>query len=198
MHWSTLSRFADLLLGAAVVALYTVEITRWDADLAGPVIAVAFVAGAGLALRRRQPLVGFLLSAGSIEGITTVAPGFDNDSAALVVTMFVSLYSLGRHAVGIEQWLGAVGVLAFMVLFVGGEADASAVDSGDVGFALFFVGTPWGAGVAVRLRRERESALTAHNLALQRDQEARAREAVAEERAGSRASCTTWSPTPSR
>ena len=171
------------------------EITRWDADLAGPVIAVAFVAGAGL--RRRQPLVGFLLSAGSIEGITTVAPGFDNDSAALVVTMFVSLYSLGRHAVGIEQWLGAVGELTFMVLFVGGEAEASAVDSGDVGFALFFVGTPWGAGVATAAPGV-ESALTAHNLALQRDQEARAREAVAEERAGSRASCTTWSPTPSR
>lgn len=183
MRWQTLRGYADPALGIVVLALYAWEVSRWDADRPGVLLAVAAVGCVGLALRRRTPLVGFLLAAGSIEGITAVEPGFDNDSAALVVTLFVMLYSLGRHAVGVEQWLGVGAVLVFMVLFLVAEGGASPVDSGDVGFAVFFIGTPWGAGVMVRLRLERERLLRERNAALQRDQEARARAAVAAERA---------------
>lgn len=183
MRWQTLRRYADPVLGVAVLVLYAWELSGWSTDRPGLVLAVAAVGCVGLALRRRAPLVAFLLCGASIEGITVVAPGFDNDSAALVITFGVSLYSLGRHAVGIEQWLGAVAVLAVMVSFVLSESDASAVDSGDVGFVLLFAGTPWAAGVVVRLRLERERLLRERNAALHRDQEANARAAVAAERA---------------
>jgi signal transduction histidine kinase len=183
MRWQTVRRLGDPLLGVAVAALYAVEISRWDADRAGVVVAIALVGGLGLALRRRLPLAAFLLAAGSINALTVVVPGFDNDSAALVITLFVSLYSLGRYAIGVEQWLGGVALLAFMVLFLTSESGTGAIDSGDVGFALFFVGTPWAAGVAVRFRHERELALRQRNAALQRDQDARARAAVTAERA---------------
>jgi signal transduction histidine kinase len=183
MSWLTVRRYTDPILGVAVLALYAWEIARWEPDRPGLLLAIAALGCLGLALRRRTPLVAFLLAAGSIEGITMVAPGFDNDSAALVMTFGVSLYSLGRYAVGLEQWLGIVALVAVMVMFVLSEADASAVDSGDIGFVLLFAGAPWGAGVMIRLRLERERLLRERNAALQRDQEAQARAAVAAERA---------------
>ncbi len=184
MSWQTARRFADPVLGVAVLALYAWEAARWDPERPGLLLAVAAVGSVGLALRRRAPLVAFLLAAGSIEGVTLVAPGFDNDSAALVLTFGVALYSLGRYAAGLEQWLGIVALIAFMVMFVLSEAPgATSVDTGDIGFVLLFAGAPWGAGVMIRLRLERERLLRERNAALQRDQEAQARAAVAAERA---------------
>lgn len=184
MRWHTIRGYADPALGVAVLALYAWEMAGWGPDRPGLLLAVAAVGSLGLALRRRTPLVAFLLCGASIQGVTTVAPGFDNDSAALVITFGVSLYSLGRYAVGLEQWLGVVAVVAVMVSFVLSEAPgAASVDSGDVGFVLLFAGAPWGAGVVIRLRLERERLLRERNAALQRDQEAQARAAVAAERA---------------
>ncbi len=159
------------------------EILRWEDGAAVHVLPFAVVGGVGLALRRRMPLLAFLLAVSSIWGVVFLAPGLDNESAALIVTFFVALYSLGRHARGLEMLLGIVAVLVFIVVFVIGDSGGRNIGAGDIGFATLFVGTPWGAGVALRLRRERESALTAQNLQLQRDQELRAREAVATERA---------------
>lgn len=178
-----LRRAADPLLGLAVTLMYAWEVTAWDGARPGRLLAVAAVGGLGLSLRRRSPLVGFLLAAASTLAITQVAPGFDNDSLALVVTFFVSLYSLGRHTSGVERWVGAGGVLAFIVTFLLHEAGNGSVDSGDVGFATFFVGTPWAAGLVIRLRHEREHALSAENRRLELEQEERARAAVAAERA---------------
>ena len=184
MRRQTIRGYADPALAVAVLALYAWEIARWSPDRPGLLLGVCAVGSAGLVLRRRTPLVAFLLAAGSIEGITLLAPGFDNDSAALVVTFGVSLYSLGRYAVGLEQWLGIVALVAVMVMFVLSESpDAGSVDTGDIGFVLLFAGAPWGAGVRIRLRLERERLLRERNAALQRDQEARARAAVAAERA---------------
>jgi signal transduction histidine kinase len=178
-----LRRAADPLLGLAVTLLYAVEILAREGARPSLLLAVAAVGGVGLSLRRRSPLVGFLLAAASILGITQIAPGFDNDSLALVVTFFVSLYSLGRHTSGMERWLGAAGVLAFIVTFLLSETGNGSIDSGDVGFATFFVGTPWAAGLVIRLRREREHILSAENRRLELEQEERARAAVAAERA---------------
>lgn len=183
MPWQLLRRYADPALGVVVLALYAWEVSGWRTDRPGLLLAVASVGSLGLALRRRTPLVAFLLASASIEGITVVAPGFDNDSAALVLTFGISLYSLGRYAVGLEQWLGAVALVAVMVSFVLSEGDGTAVDTGDVGFVLLFAGAPWGAGVMIRLRLERERLLRERNAALHRDQEVRAQAAVAAERA---------------
>ena len=76
---------------------------------------------------------------------------------------------------GVEAWLGVLGVLGTVVGFVVGDG---AHDASDVFFAMAFCGTPWAAGVAVRLRRERESELAASNAEL----EEQARVAVTAER----------------
>jgi signal transduction histidine kinase len=93
-----------------------------------------------------------------------------------VVVFLLNLWSLGRHARGVEAWLGVAGVLLTVTFFVVGDG---AHDPSDIFFGLAFCGTPWAAGVAVRLRRERERELTASNAAL----ELQARRAVADERA---------------
>jgi signal transduction histidine kinase len=177
-----LRRHGDLVLGVAVSVLYGVEILRWEAADPQRVLPFALLGGLGLTLRRRTPLAGFLLAAASIWGITFLAPGLDNNSVALVVVLFVSLYSLGRYARGFQMWLGIVAVLVFVVVFILGDSGGRNVDSTAVAFATFFIGTPWAAGVAIRLRQDRERTLTARNLELQRDQEAQARQAVAAER----------------
>jgi signal transduction histidine kinase len=58
----------------------------------------------------------------------------------------------------------------------------SEVSLGSVAFAVGFVGGPWAAGLAIKLRRERETELNAENERLRREQEEQAARAVAEER----------------
>ncbi len=177
-----LRRHVDLVLALMVAATYGLEIVRWSGTDKQVMLLFAVLGAAGVGLRRRTPVGGFLLAASSVYGISFLAPGFDNESVALLIVFFVSLYSLGRHATGSAMWLGAGLVLLFLVAFVVGDSRGRPVAPGDIVFATFFVGTPWAAGVAIRLRKEREDSLAAHNVALQRDQEARAREAVAAER----------------
>ena len=79
-------------------------------------------------------------------------------------------------------------VLASMVAFAIGDSvendvPLSEVGLGGIAFTMGFVGGPWAAGLAIRLRRERETVLDAQNRQLQSDQEERSRLAVAEERA---------------
>ena len=74
------------------------------------------------ALRRKAPLVSFLLVMSGIQRLTQFQPGFDNDSMTFVVAFFVALYSGGRHATGIEAWLGVGGLVVTMVFFVKAKA----------------------------------------------------------------------------
>ncbi len=74
-----------------------------------------------------------------------------------------------------------------MAVFALGDAaanDASLAQAslGSIAFTIVFVGGPWAAGLAIRLRKERESLLNAENQRLEDEQEERARRAVAEER----------------
>jgi len=179
---SAVLQVRDPILGIAVTVLYAVELHQWGPSDPASTLLITALGGIGLALRRRLPIVGFILSAASIRGVTATEPGFDNDSLALIVTLVVALFSLGRHAVGPERWLGAGAVVVFAVLFVVDDP-APGADPGDVGFAAVFLGAPWAVGLVLALRQERERVLTSHNVELQRDLEAHAREAVAAERA---------------
>ena len=180
---TALKKYGDLLLAAVLALGITLELLSWAEEDVPASIAAGLLATLPFALRRRNPLVVFVLVMVGIELVGRFQPGFDNDSMAFVTSYVLALYSLGRYAVGVEQWLGVAALVAVMVSFVLSEADASAVDTGDVGFVLLFAGAPWGAGVVIRLRLERERLLRERNAALQRDQEARARAAVAAERA---------------
>lgn len=179
---------ADLVLAGALTALMVVEIAVHPA--AEPVRAVpaALLAGIGLALRRRIPVVGFVLTAAGLSAVVAFADDLDAESLAFVVMYLVAHYSLGRWTTGRDAWLGVVLVLASMVMFGIGDAASndtslSEVSLGAIAFTVGFVGGPWAAGLAIRLRLERESELGAENQRLQAEQEEATRRAVEAERA---------------
>jgi signal transduction histidine kinase len=178
--WGTPQRHADLVLAAVLAAVMTTEIARWEpADLVRAIPA-GLLATLPLALRRKTPLVCFLLVWIGMVGVIVFGNGIDNDSIAFIVVFFIALYSLGRHASGPEMWLGLLAVLTNIILFA--IFDGDEIDAGGVAFAVGFVGGPWAAGVAIRLYRDRERAVADKNLALERDQAEHARRAVAAER----------------
>ena len=176
-----LQRHGDLLLAVVLATVLTVEILLWEPADLGLVLAAGLLSTVPLALRRKTPLVSFLLVGAGASGVLTFATGFDNQSAALVAVFFVALYSLGRHSTGHEVWLGGLAVLACVILF--DVYDDGRFDVTGVAFSLAFIGGPWAAGVAIKLRRDREAKLTARTRELERDQAEQARQAVEAERA---------------
>ncbi len=175
-------RYGDLALALVLAVGISLELRAWVRDGLPTALALGLLTTLPFAVRRRTPLVSFVLVMLGIELLGRVQPGFDNDSMFFVVAFFLTLYSLGRHASGLEAWLGALGVLAAMFLFAESEGGLGQVDLGDIAFLLGFVGAPWGVGADLRLRQERETELNAENERLRREQEARERRAVAEER----------------
>lgn len=181
MTWRTwVLRHRDELFAAVLVVAMTTELAIWTGE--GPVrlFAVGWIATLPVALRRRSPLVCFLLVMLGLFFVGVLQPGFDNSSMSFVVTYLVALYSLGRYAVGVEAWLGGIGLLAPMALFAAtDDAGLSGADLGDVAFILGFVGAPWAAGLAIRLRGD----LARAHERLKIQQEEQTRRAIAEERA---------------
>jgi len=173
---ASVRRHGDLLVAVGFALAYAGELLAYDK--ADHTIAVPLALGAGLALaaRRKAPFVSFVLVAVLDVAVVHWAPGFDGNSIVFVAIFLFNLFSLGANAYGVEAWLGVLGVLGVTVGFVVGDG---AHDASDIFFALVFCGTPWGLGVVVRVRRERERELSARNLALQ-EENARA---IASERA---------------
>jgi signal transduction histidine kinase len=172
---SVVRRHGDLLLASAIAVLYVVELLRYDQAQLATAVPLGVGASLCLALRRRLPLVSFVVVTVLNVSVPHVAPDFDAHSIAFVLVFLLNLWSLGRHARGLEAWLGVLGVLGTIVGF---SISDHAYQASDFFFAFAFAGTPWAAGVAVRIRRERETELAATNAAL----EEQARRAVADER----------------
>jgi len=177
-----LRRYGDLIIAVVLATVFAAEVALLAT--ANRALAVPLAAGAGLALalRRQFPLLAFVVAIAGTLSAAFLAPGFDNNSAGILAVFVLALYSLGRHTEGLEAGLGGLLVLATTIVFLIGDGAPYWVP-GDLLFALGFVGGPWAAGVAIRLRRERERALSARNAELQREQDERARRAVAAERA---------------
>jgi signal transduction histidine kinase len=174
-------RYGDLLVAVVLAAILITEIVRWHpADLALAVPA-GLLATLPLALRRKNPLVSFVLVAAGTTGVLLVAEGLDNHSTALVVIVLFAPYSLGRYCSGHDVWLGGLAVVASVILF--DLYDDARFDRVGFVFSLGFIGGPWIYGVALKLRRDREARLTARTRELERVQAERARQAVASERA---------------
>ncbi len=175
-------RYGDLVLAGLLTLLLVLELLAWAEERLAAATGAGLLAGLPLALRRTAPLVSFLLTMAGLQLLGELQPGFDNDSFAYVVAFFVALYSLGRHAAGLEAWLGGAALVAVMLEFVHSEGGIGQADLGDVAFVLVFAGAPWAAGLAMRLRQEREQVLGAENERLREEQAQRAARAVAEER----------------
>jgi len=174
------ARYGDRVLVTALAVMYAVELLRWDDVRLALAIPLGVAACFLLLLRRRLPVVMAVLVLIAIRLVDDVAPGFDDEAISFPLLMLVAMYFLGRWARGLQAWLGFGVVVACIAAFVIGDG---ANDASDVAFGIAFVGTPWGVGVAMRLRRDREDQLQADAELLRSDQEDSARRAVAAERA---------------
>ena len=125
-----------------------------------------------LALRRRWPLATVLvvLAAAALQELLTTPP----DGLSMVIAVLVASYSVAAYS---ERWSAAAGLVAAILLVLPNGA-------GDAAFALVLIGGAWGAGRLVR----RQNLLLG---ALAREQAARERAAIADERARLAPSSTT-------
>jgi signal transduction histidine kinase len=174
------ARYGDRILVAALAVMSAVELLRWGDVRLALAIPLGLAACFLLLLRRRLPVVTVVLVLMTIQLVGQVAPGFEDEAISFPLLMLVAIYSLGRWATGLQAWLGLGVVVACIASFV---IDDGANDASDVAFGIAFVGTPWGVGVAMRLRRDREDQLETDAELLRSDQDDSARRAVAEERA---------------
>jgi signal transduction histidine kinase len=166
------ARLGDLVLAVGLALLALVEIW-WPGGFisTGPIdgdkvilVPTALAMALPLAFRRRWPLATVLVVFGAAalqEALTTPPDGIAGVTALLVASYSVAAYSERRPAI-----VGLVGALALSL--------SSSV--GDVAFAWVLISGAWGAGKIVR----RQNLLLE---ALARDQAARERAAVADERA---------------
>ena len=116
-----------------------------------------------------------------VFGIVTLSQGFDDQSVIFVIVFVFALYSYGANARGRQAWAAVVLIPFAITAFVADDGDP--FQWGDIVFGSLIIGGPWAAGLAIRLRRQSERSLTLRTVELERDQDERARRAVAEERA---------------
>ena len=182
-RWSALWDARDWVLCAVVTAVMLVEVVTWGGRNLATGIPFGLMMTLPLAARRWQPIPAFVVSLLGVEGLIRTMPlhdgfGFDNDSATLSVTYFIMVFSLGAHTRGREVWVSSLLIVLAMASFYADETQGG-FDGGDLVFVVFFVGGPWAAGLALRLRSE----LAASHRLLREQQEEETRRAIAEERA---------------
>jgi signal transduction histidine kinase len=100
---------------------------------------------------------------------------------ALTVTLMVVLFSVGSGTRDSGALVGAVGVGCLLTIAILRDPDAR-FDLGDLVLPILVVGGAWLAGLALRIRHDREQALEKRAAALERDRDALALAAVADER----------------
>jgi signal transduction histidine kinase len=171
----------DELLAALIAALFLVQILSESgfAGDRGVSIPVALAFSVTLAVRRRAPLVPLIAAVVVIEVSNFAAPALAN-TATFMAAFLVAAYSAGRYAAGrslVAAALTIVVAIPFAVIEPGEPFSVS--DSAFI--VLFFVG-PFVVGRIIRLRGERERDLEGRAAALEVERDAKAREAVVEER----------------
>ena len=171
-----------MAIAVVLAGLLAIDIVRWDFGDPAILLPAALLATLPLTVRRRAPLIGFVLSAVGVAAVMWLTSGYDNTTPALVVTFVLTIYSAGRHIRGREAWIAFALVLAGAVGFLVEDGEIN-WQPGSIAFSLAFVAGPFAAGVAVRLRTDREQALLVLNAQLHREQEERSRAAVTAERA---------------
>jgi signal transduction histidine kinase len=174
-------RHGDLLVAVVLAAVLTADVIRWQPDDLLPALLAGFLGTLPVALRRKIPLVSYLLVLAGITGVLLFARDIDNESVVVTVIFLLAPYSLGRHSTGHEVWLGGLAVLTAVIMF--DLYDNSSIELSGLAFALAILGGPWATGVVIRVRQDREMTLMARTRELERDQAEQARRAVAAERA---------------
>jgi signal transduction histidine kinase len=168
------SRLGDLVLAVGLALLALAEIWWPGGFLAtGPIegsravlVPTALAMTLPLALRRRWPLATVLVvfGAAALQELLTVPP----EGLSAVVALLVAAYSVAAYCEAARAVVGLVGLFALGLVL--GES------AGDAAFVAVLFGGAWCAG---RIARRQRLLLDA----LAREQEARERAAVADERA---------------
>jgi signal transduction histidine kinase len=167
--------------GALAVGLAAIAETEVWTGGAGRKTSLAIVAAAmtlPLALRRRLALavLCFVMGAALVEWLRDPRADFPG---VLIVAIIVAAYSVAAHArlaVAVTGALLGLAALSATVHLQGGGA-------GNYVFANAIFGSAWLAGIVLRARYVRTEELEQRAAVLEREQEVRARAAVAEERA---------------
>ena len=174
-------RYGDVVLAAFVVALGLLQIVLYNDLSTTQVIANSAVAvgvGVLIAIRRRIPVLNLGLMLASAAAEPVLGEGGNGEYFGLFVLVVV--YTAAAHTDGRRMWLaGAMTAALAVVVMVN---DPESVNVGAVIFFGLLFGVPWTVGRMMRHRRQREVALEERADALEREQEQRARAAVAEER----------------
>lgn len=173
--------WSDLALAAGLGLVMLMELLAYTTSVDPAPVACVLVASAALSMRRSRPLPAFVLVATALYLLSHLVPGVADQTAVFVIVLFVGLYSLGRHATGSGSWLGALGVLVLIALFV--RTDAGAVNIASIAWASAIQGGPWAAGVALRARREREIVMDSAAEDMKRNHQREVERVVAAERA---------------
>jgi signal transduction histidine kinase len=189
--WDRYQSIGDVILAMALSVAYQVELWLglWDpfdaTDAATPGSMRWIAAATGLALtssiavRRRLPLLGLGLA--FLVLVTTGSGGLDG-TPALTLTLMVVLYSVGSNTRETSALVGSAGVGGLIAIAILRDPDAR-LDLGDLLQPVFLLGGSWVAGLAIRVRRDRELALERRAAKLERERDSRAEAAVADERA---------------
>jgi signal transduction histidine kinase len=168
MTW--LRQHLDVSLAGLFFVGFTIELLIRGGDDLERTVPCAVVASGATAWRRTQPIPSYLVTLLGLLALSHQVPGLADDSPVFFVVFLACSYAVGAHTRGREAVLAALFILVETVVFV--RFDGDPFYYGDVAFGMFVVGGPWATGLAIRLRRERETAL-----------EENTRLAVAEERA---------------
>jgi signal transduction histidine kinase len=142
-------------------------------------VASALALAAGLAWRRRWPL--------AVLGLAIVASAASTYEALAGPVSVIAAIALASFTAGAEtrgRAAAAAAVAVAVLLVATALRPATTIEEpADAAAMVMLVGGPWLAGLAIRARREREAVLALRAAELERDREARATAAVAEERA---------------
>jgi signal transduction histidine kinase len=176
-----LHRYGDTVLALSFAALLIVELAQMGHGGQATVILLALAATLPVAVRRRFPIVTFVLVWSGVCGLTWIVPGFVDATFGYALVLMFVLFTVGAEVPGRQVWLAVIVIFVCITLLVALSPDP--VEFGDIVLITIFVGTPWGFGTAVRLHRERKEADAIRTSRLLAEETARGAEALEAERA---------------
>jgi signal transduction histidine kinase len=170
----------DIAIAAALAVTGIAEVwasSAFDDDPRALLTLAVLAMTLPLALRRRWPLPVLLLTL-FWATVTSAAWDLFDDAAVGMGVLLVAAYAVAAYRELREAAIGGAILLAWGAAAMLWDD----VPFGDYLFVAIILGGVWAAGRTVRSRRQLAIALADRNVLLEHEQEARAKQAVAEER----------------
>ncbi|MFV0634832.1 sensor histidine kinase [Demequina sp.] len=164
----------DIAIAGLFVALTIAETTTRGDDRDPWMVAVALVGVIALAWRRRAPL--------AVASILVIADLITNPAGqfSTVLALVLISYTVGFESPPPRRY---VGLAILGVPFVGAALARTSFEFSDLAAAVVFISGPWLVGVATAARAQRSAEAIALADWLEKEQERRQADAVADERA---------------